>query len=356
MVSKRCQQINTIRVQQQKLHLGSQPNSVASHPSRPCLLPHLRWSQDRAAGGDLGFLVVGWFMARSSRRGFTLIELLVVIAVIAILIALLLPAVQQARESARRSQCTNNLKQIGLAFQNYHATANVFPNSEVGGIGSLDKASAFAAIFPYLDLDAAWKKYDFKQGNSVAVNQPVVSMRIPGYLCPSVAFERPVPISGCDANDRAPGTYAVSTGSLDPYGTFTSVPPNPNNGVIVNAGSGTVSMARVRDGTSSTLLAGESDWGLKDYLFSSGPCAGQVRGGFTYWSSPYPLATAFTVMAPFNPKSGGSAVLSRFRSDHTGFVQFVLCDGSCRPLSQNINQTVLNALATRNGRETIGEF
>lgn len=296
-------------------------------------------------------------MARLSRRGFTLMELLVVIAVIAILIALLLPAVQQAREAARRSQCTNNLKQIGLAFQNYHATANIFPNSEVGGIGGLDKASALAAIFPYLDQDAAWKRYDFKLGNASATNQPVVSMRIPGYICPSAVFARPVPISGCDANDRAPGTYAVSTGSLDPYGTFASVPPNPNNGAIVNPGSGTVSIAAIRDGTSSTLLAGESDWNLSDYMFTSGPCAGQVRGGFSYWASPYPLATAFTVMAPFNPKSGGSAVLSRFRSDHSGnVVQFAFCDGACRALNQNIDQTVLNALASRNGKEVAGEF
>lgn len=85
------------------------------------------------------------------KRGFTLIELLVVIAIIAILIALLLPAVQQAREAARRTQCKNNLKQIGLAVHNYHDTYNVFPNSDVGGTGTLSRASAFVSILPYLD-------------------------------------------------------------------------------------------------------------------------------------------------------------------------------------------------------------
>jgi prepilin-type N-terminal cleavage/methylation domain-containing protein len=289
---------------------------------------------------------------RSRRRGFTLIELLVVIAIIAVLIALLLPAVQQAREAARRSQCKNNLKQIGLAFHNYHDSFNAFPNTEVGGTGGLTRASAFAAILPYLDQAPL---YNFSLGNSDAPNLQAVSQRITVYLCPTAVFRRAVPISGCDANDRAPGTYAVSSSSVDPWGTFAS--GNPHNGAIVNTGSGRTRMADMIDGTSSTLLAGESAWNLPDYLFTSGPCSGQVRWGFTYWSSPYPLATAFTTMAPFNPKGGGAANLSRFRSDHPGgVVQFVLCDGSVRSLSQNVDQSVLDSLATRAGGETLGEF
>lgn len=222
----------------------------------------------------------------------------------------------------------------------------------------MNRASAFAAILPYLDQDAAYKKYDFKLGNADPANLPVVSLKIPGYICPSAVFLRQVPIAGCDANDRAPGTYAVSATSRDPWGTFAS--GQPHDGAIVNIGSGTTRIQDIRDGTSSTLLAGESDWNIPDYLFGTSPptpCAGQMRGGFTYWSSPYPLATAFTTMAPFNPKSGGSAVLSRFRSDHSGnVVQFVFCDGATRSLNQNISQTVLTAITTRNGKETAGEF
>jgi hypothetical protein len=116
-------------------------------------------------------------------------------------------------------------------------------------------------------------------------------------------------------------------------------------------------MADVVDGTSQTLLIGESAWNLADYLFTSGPCTGQKRFGFTYWSSPYPLSTAFTTMPPFNPKSGGSAVLSRFRSDHVGnAVSFALADGSCRFISGTVSQQVLDSLATRAGGESVGDF
>jgi prepilin-type N-terminal cleavage/methylation domain-containing protein len=284
------------------------------------------------------------------RPGFTLVELLVVIAIIGVLVSLLLPAVQSAREAARRMQCGNNLKQIGLAFHNYHDTYKLFPNTEPGGVGRLTMASAFVSILPYLEQGNAYQLYDFGRGNSDPHNMQVVSQRIPHYLCPSAALRRAVPIRGCDANDRAPGTYAVSTGSGNPWGTYAS--GSPHNGAIVNIGSGTTGFRDILDGTSHTLLVGESAWNIGDYLFRFGPCQGQQRWGFTYWSSPYPLSTAFTTMPPFNPKSGGSAVLTRFRSDHVGgIVNFVLCDGSVRPISDSIHPRVLDALGTRAGGE-----
>lgn len=293
-------------------------------------------------------------LSRRSRRGFTLIELLVVIAIIAILIALLLPAVQQARESARRTQCSNNLKQIGLAIHNYHDTHNRFPLSSIDA--TLGRSGIFASILPFLDQGNTYQQYNFSLGNSDPANLVAVSQRIPAYLCPTAPFRRAVPISGCDANNRAPGTYAASTGSLDPYGTFTG--GNPNNGAIVNASSGSTSMRDLTDGSSSTLLVGESAWNFPDYMFTSGACSGQVRWGFTYWSSPYPLATAFTTLGPFNPKKmeGDSSRLSSFRSEHIGVVNMLMCDGSARYVSENIDHNLLNALATRSGGEVIGEF
>jgi len=304
----------------------------------------------------------------SSRPGFTLIELLVVIAIIAVLIALLLPAVQQAREAARRSQCKNNLKQIGLALHNYHDVYSLFPNVNAGGVSSshLQGSSFFVSILPMVDQGNGYKLYDFEKKNSDPENQQVVQQKIAVYLCPSASMRRAVG-GECDGY-RAPGTYAANVGS-NAFSAYSD--KTDQNGALVysNSAAGKTAFRDFTDGTSNTLIIGESAFNLPDYKFSMGsehsppgPCAGQSQYGFTLWANPYPTSVGFLTAYALNPHDrpdDGEFVgdwVQSFRSEHVGVVQFTMADGSVRAISENIDFTLYQHLSTRNGGEIIGEF
>ena len=300
-------------------------------------------------------------VAKLRRSGFTLIELLVVVAIIAILVAILLPAVQQARESARRVSCKNNLKQIGLALHNYQDVHGVFPN--VNANNTLSGGSTFTSILPQIDGANAYDAYDFNKSNSDPYNIGVTGQQLPFYLCPTAVMRRDVPSASSD-NGRALGHYAVNMGSRD-YNPYWAYYPNPQapvlDGAIVysDAASPKIGPRDFLDGMSNTLLVGETAYDLPDYTFSSGPEAGQPRYSFTYWSVPYPGSTACTTEHAFNPHDlPGDGVFESgwvrsFRSDHPGGVQFVMADGRVQYLSDLVDVTLYRGLSTRNGGELL---
>ncbi|MFY9256984.1 MAG: DUF1559 domain-containing protein [Fuerstiella sp.] len=336
---------------------------------------------------------------RKSSRGFTLIELLVVIAIIAILIALLLPAVQQAREAARRTQCKNNLKQIGLAMHNYHDVYSMFPVGACAkpsaNFGMDVSSGAFASILPFIDQGNLKGIYNdslpWLQQNAT-LNPTVASIELPAYQCPSAtgaavetfAFLTSYPIGmGIEGGKASTNQYLLSKGATD--GWCLTPRRDPNIGMFaINL---TTKMRDLTDGSSNTLCVGEGATG-SPYLTVSEkanplvavtgtsqvaqswiipqpfPLSGRgsvygTAGGFgtTVWRMNLNPVVE-TVYDDANLSNCNAALdsTSNFRSTHTGGSQFLLGDGSGRFMSENIDQGIFNALGTRGAGETIGEF
>ncbi|MDQ3332190.1 MAG: DUF1559 domain-containing protein, partial [Planctomycetota bacterium] len=210
-----------------------------------------------------------------SRKGFTLIELLVVIAIIAVLIALLLPAVQQAREAARRVQCKNNLKQLGLALHNYENTYGVFPPN---GATSQYSYSPQAQLLPFIEQANLQRLIDFDQpliigsgGPSSRLNpaiQPAAEKAVSVFLCPSDGGEVFYVDTTKTPNERfAGGNYMASMGSGVGWNCYTSRPPslptwNGSDGLFWNGSK--VRFRDLTDGTTNTIAFGEALFGLKN--------------------------------------------------------------------------------------------
>jgi len=306
--------------------------------------------------------------ALRTTRGFTLIELLVVIAIIGVLVALLLPAVQQAREAARRSQCKNNLKQIGLALHNYHDvyqrlpivtfTAYSDPAYTVAGVN--------VSLLPYLEQANLQNEYDFNTKFNVGDNLSLKNRMPTVFSCPSSpGAGKPYSVTGFQSAD-----YVYLRGSL--YG---------------GAAESLMQQSKYRqfrdatDGLSNSIMqhecAGRDHWYVgkttMGYEYDYGATNGPWGSAMDAWTSPFPTGVFFRVhldLDATNPTgnpptqvwNAGSEVINVSNwygtpySFHTGGVHVSMGDGSVRFLSENSSLETLAALSSCNGGEVVGEF
>jgi prepilin-type N-terminal cleavage/methylation domain-containing protein len=264
----------------------------------------------------------------SHRRAFTLVELLVVIAIIALLIGLLLPAVQRVREAGNRTQCVNNLKQIGLACQNYHDAQVSFPPGYVASVAFPDTTPGWgwaAFLLPYLEQNPLHAKIDFSQPLEKST---AIQNLIKVYLCPS---DQP-PESAFPVTDAtfalvarvAPSSYAATVGD-----DSSEVDDPTGNGVFYR--NSKTRIADILDGTSNTALIADRAWSQ-----TLGTWAGAAQGGITRAGAqnPWPDATAAApalILAHnnwINVRTDADGGLDDFSSNHPGGINLLVADGS----------------------------
>jgi prepilin-type N-terminal cleavage/methylation domain-containing protein/prepilin-type processing-associated H-X9-DG protein len=288
-----------------------------------------------------------------SRAAFTLVELLVVITIIGILIALLLPAVQAAREAARRMQCCNNLKQIVLALHGYHEAKNCFPP----GAGSDGVMGVFPALLPNMELSNLYDQVNWKNppnGNDSSMswandpgNRVFIGTRPPVLVCPSdpgPAFEDQAHLTkdGYSGGLSAVGNYAMMMGSMGPGGDFIAGKFH-NNGLFYYGAAH--SIADIVDGTSSTICTGEvlapSTMDSSNVWFFGWRWLDTLRCSQEPINTPPATGQTLT--------SWGSTFNGAFGSYHPGGAHFGFADGHVSFLSETIPLAIYRALSTRNG-------
>ncbi|MCA9038406.1 MAG: DUF1559 domain-containing protein [Planctomycetaceae bacterium] len=313
------------------------------------------------------------------RRGFTLIELLVVIAIIAILIALLLPAVQQAREAARRTQCKNNLKQIGLALHNYHDVHRCLPS---GSIVLLNAAGTtynghgwtwHASILPFIDQANMYEQIQgpndgglgSELGGTTSAKQMLAGATVMSiFWCPS----QPDSTQGPQKGGYSPSNYNANMGTLIGYngdncygGSVTTAAGMRSPGGCMNANgvfyiSSSVRFRDVLDGLSSTIFISEviDSGGDANMLGGAGSDRKHCFSGGADSNPP-------TEMSEYLIAAEGNDPINQYTeeaagSHHVGGAQFLMGDGSVRFLSENISMTIYQGISTRAGGEVVGDF
>ena len=339
--------------------------------------------------------------------GFTLVELLVVIAIIAILVALLLPAVQAAREAARRIQCSNHLKQYGLAFHNYESAHNRFPPGafevvKMNGSNWTTSGNWQVSILPYMEQQGIWDKIDIGSppsypGSGPHVSETVINgkklrgINVPYGTCPTDEYPDVIHNAPKNGDGQGPGDSAVTNyggnrgvmdlsmhGGCSQFSNIqlritrnqysSSIGSLANawgdcltaascSGIIGNAGYG-AKLSEIMDGTSNTFAVGEILPECRDdvEIYAHDMWSYNRHATNTFANAP----PNFDTCPPFNQGAcddAGDWPASRgFKSKHPGGVQFVLCDGSVRFISEGIDLKTYHRLGERSDEQVVGKF
>lgn len=346
----------------------------------------------------------------AQRRAFTLVELLVVIAIIGVLVALLLPAIQAAREAARRTDCQNRLRQIALAVQTFHDAKRAFPTaSALGGTGYGTMLSYAAQVLPYVEMQNLQRLIDQKQHWDDVQNDVPERTTLPSFRCPSqetleMTYTAPIggsateelsnlrlhyhAVMGAAADTRVPPSTAL--GNVYPGNTYDFVGPisvatarpipcssgggSAINGLIVppndkgcDSGSipplpgGVASPPNVRikdatDGTSNTFIVGEASWrcgAQRVWLVGSASRTFHHSFNYTAKNIAWPLKSAFRALPPDLPTGNATNNEISFGSEHPDGCFFAMGDSSVHFINESIEVITLKALASRGSDETI---
>jgi prepilin-type N-terminal cleavage/methylation domain-containing protein/prepilin-type processing-associated H-X9-DG protein len=336
-------------------------------------------------------------------RGFTLIELLVVISIIAVLIALLLPAVQAAREAARRAQCTNNLKQIGLALHNYASAIGTFPPGYVSSVDrtvlnacdmdaedshGVDLGTGWAwgsMILPYMEQQPLYNSINFNLSVAFHDNDTCSLTALSVYLCPSDFGPSVVPVFADPPDPANPGTYSAShvidilsrgnyvgmyglgeicaqSGAIDAPNNNGAGPVGTHAGIFYR--NSATSIAAITDGTSNTIAVGERSHNLSYVTWVARSIDGwlgktsPIEGG-TDQFDPSPEECWTQIMGPAGLEDGNRTIndpmahVEDYWSRHPGGANFLFGDGSVHFLKNSIHPVPWRALATRNFSEVV---